>query len=76
YILYHIYEYCRMRKMMLLIILTTLIISFSASWRVNRFSMPFSRQEELLYKPLPLLLMNSYSLKEASIYLSVDGEFR
>lgn len=76
YILYHIYEYCRMKKMMLLIILTTLIISFSASWRVNRFSMPFSRQEELLYKPLPLLLMNSYSLKEASIYLSVDGEFR
>ena len=65
-----------MRKMMLLIILTTLIISFSASWRVNRFSMPFNHQEELLYKPFTLMLMNSYSLKEASIYLSVDGEFR
>lgn len=76
YIVYHVYEYYNIRKMILSVILTTLVISFIVSWRVNRFYMPFSRQEELLYKPLPLLLMNSYDLKEASIYLSTNGEFR
>ena len=39
-----------MRKMMIMIILTKLIISFSASWRLILFYIPFSRNDEILYK--------------------------